>query len=50
MSQALGNVLRNAIQHTQAGGHVVLRGELGSDVAAVITVMDDGDGIHTGRI
>ena len=46
MSQALGNVLRNAIQHTQAGGHIVLRSELESDDAVVIEVIDGGTGIH----
>ena len=45
MSQALGNILRNAIQHTQAGGHIVLRAELESDDAMVISVKDDGTGI-----
>ena len=46
MSQALGNVLKNAIQHTQAGGHIVLRAGLQSDQAVVISVIDDGPGIH----
>ena len=45
ISQALGNVLRNAIQHTQAGGHIVLRAELERDDAMVISVKDDGTGI-----
>ena len=47
MSQALGNILRNAIQHTQAGGHIVFRAELESDDAMVISVIDDGTGIDT---
>ena len=46
MSQALGNVLRNAIQNTRADGHVVLRAELDSDEAMVISVIDDGAGIE----
>ena len=45
MSQALGNILRNAIQHTQAGGHIVLRAEMERDDAMVISVKDDGTGI-----
>ena len=45
MSQALGNILRNAIQHTQAGGHIVLRAEMERDGAMVISVKDDGTGI-----
>ena len=45
MSQALGNVLRNAIQHTQTGGHIVLRAEIERDDAMVISVKDDGTGI-----
>ena len=45
MSQALGNVLRNAIQHTQTGGHIVLRAEIERDDGMVISVKDDGTGI-----
>ena len=46
MSQALGNVLSNAIHCTEAGGHIVLRAELESDKALVISIIDDGIGIH----
>ena len=45
MSQALGNIIRNAIQHSQADGHIVLRAELESDDTMVISVKDDGTGI-----
>ena len=45
ISQALGNILRNAIQHTQTGGHIVLRAEIERDDAMVISVKDDGTGI-----
>ena len=45
MSQALGNVLSNAINCTQAGGHIVLRAWLESGDALVISVIDDGIGI-----
>ncbi len=45
MSQALGNVLSNAIHCTQAGGNIVLRAGLESDEALAISVIDDGIGI-----
>ena len=45
MSQALGNVLRNAINCTDAGGSIVLRAGLESDEALAISVIDDGIGI-----
>ncbi|MCY4413282.1 MAG: ATP-binding protein, partial [Caldilineaceae bacterium] len=45
MSQALGNVLNNAIRCTEANGRVVVRAELEGDGAAVLTVIDDGIGI-----
>ena len=45
MSQALGNVLSNAINCTQAGGHIVLRAWLESGDALVISVIDNGIGI-----
>ena len=45
MSQALGNVLSNAIRYTQAGGNIVLRAGLESGDALVISVIDDGIGI-----
>ena len=46
MSQALGNVLSNAIHCTEPGGSIVLRAELENDEALVISVIDDGIGIH----
>lgn len=45
MSQALGNLLNNAIRCTEANGRVIVRAELEADGAAVITVVDDGIGI-----
>ena len=45
MSQALGNVLNNAINCTEPGGHIVLRAELESDEALAISIIDDGIGI-----
>ena len=46
MSQALGNVLSNAIHYSDAGGNIVLRAELEGDETVAISVIDDGIGIH----
>ena len=46
MSQALGNVLTNAVNCTEPGGHIVLRAGLESDKALAIAIIDDGIGIH----
>ena len=46
MSQALVNVLSNAIHCTEAGGHIVLRAGLEGDEALAISIIDDGIGIH----
>ena len=46
MSQALGNILSNAIHCTEAGGHIVLRAGLECDEALAISISDDGIGIH----
>ncbi len=45
MSQALGNVLSNAIHSAEAGGSVAVRAELDAEALA-ISVIDDGVGIH----
>ena len=45
MSQALANVLSNAIHGTEAGGSIVLKADLDGDEALVISVTDDGIGI-----
>ncbi|MYB23121.1 MAG: HAMP domain-containing histidine kinase [Chloroflexi bacterium] len=45
ISQALGNVLNNAIQSTEPGGDVVVRAALGPEQSASISVIDDGVGI-----
>ena len=45
ISQALGNVLKNAIQHTQADGNIVVRMEMDSDKTFAISITDDGIGI-----
>ena len=46
ISQALGNVLTNAINYTEAGGSIVLRAGLDGDEALAISIIDDGIGIH----
>ena len=47
MSQAVGNVLSNAIQYTEAGGNIEVRAELDScGEALAISIIDDGIGIH----
>ena len=46
MSQALGNVLSNAIHYTDAGGTIVLRARLETDETLAISTIDDGIGIH----
>ncbi len=45
MSQALGNVIGNALRCTDAGGSIVIRAELESDDALAVSVADDGIGI-----
>ena len=45
MSQALGNILANAINCTEPGGHVRVRAGLESDGVLAISVIDDGIGI-----
>lgn len=45
MSQALGNVIGNAIRCTEAGGNVVVRAGLDSDGKLDISIVDDGIGI-----
>ena len=45
MSQALGNVLSNAVNCTEAGGHIVLGAGLERDDLLAISIIDDGIGI-----
>ena len=45
MSQALGNVMSNAIRCTESGGSIVLRAELESGDTLAVSVADDGIGI-----
>ena len=45
MSQALSNVLSNAIDCTPDGGNIVLRAEPEDDAVVAISIVDDGVGI-----
>ncbi len=45
MSQALGNVMSNAIRCTEAGGSIVIRAGLESGGTLAISIADDGIGI-----
>lgn len=45
MSQALGNVVQNALQHTQRSGRIMIAGTATADGGVAITVTDDGTGI-----
>ena len=47
MSQALGNVLSNAIHCTEAGRHIVLRAWLECEKGLAFSIIDDGIGIHS---
>ena len=46
MSQALGNVVSNAIHCNEAGGSIAIRAGLENDETLVISVADDGIGIQ----
>ncbi len=46
MSQALGNVLSNAVQYTEADGNIVVTAKLESDETLAISIIDDGTDIH----
>lgn len=45
MSQALGNVVHNALQHTEAGGSIAVAAAPAPGGRVAITVSDDGAGI-----
>ena len=45
MSQALGNVVHNALQHTDAGGRITVVAARETDRRVAIAVTDDGAGI-----
>ena len=45
MSQALGNVVHNALQHTEAGGRIELAAASARNGGVALTVTDDGAGI-----
>ena len=47
MSQALGNVIRNALQHTETGGRVTVAATTEEGGSVRLSVTDDGAGIDT---
>ena len=47
MSQALGNVIDNALRHTQAGGRVEVAANIEAGRQLTVTVTDDGAGISS---
>ena len=47
MSQALGNVIDNALRHTQANGHVKVAATIEEGRQLTISVTDDGTGIDS---
>ena len=46
MSQAVGNIVSNAIHATEADGNIELRAELSRNEQLAISITDDGVGIH----
>ena len=47
ISQALGNVIRNALQHTDSGGQVDITAKPKEDEYVEISIADDGMGIDS---
>ena len=45
MSQALGNVISNALRSTESGGNIVISAEMEGADALAISIVDDGIGI-----
>ena len=50
MSQALGNILSNAIHSAEAGGSIVLKARLESNETLVVSIIDTGIGIQSSDI
>ena len=50
MSQALGNIVGNAIHAIEADGNIELRAELSSNEQLAISITDDGVGIHAAEL
>ena len=46
MSQALGNIVGNAVHAIEADGNIELRAELSRNEQLAISITDDGVGIH----
>ena len=45
MSEAIGNIVKNALEHTQPGGHISVQWTQ-SPLLTQIVITDDGKGIH----
>lgn len=45
MSEAIGNIVKNALEHTKEGGHISIRWEQ-TPLMTQIVIADDGKGIH----
>ena len=45
MSEAIGNIVKNALEHTKEGGHISIRWEQ-MPLMTQIVIADDGKGIH----
>ena len=48
-AEALGNILKNCMEHMRAGGTLAVRGS-GNAIYAELVVEDDGDGIDPGDL
>jgi Signal transduction histidine kinase len=45
ISEAIGNIVKNALEHTEAGGHITIRLEQ-TPLMTQIIIEDNGNGIH----
>ena len=49
IGQAMGNIINNALRHTQSGGSVVLTAKQVDD-ALIVSIQDNGEGIESGTL
>lgn len=45
VSEAIGNIVKNALEHTEKGGHIIVKWSQ-SPLMTQIEITDDGKGIH----